>query len=529
MNPVIESNFLYRRRSHHRLPLRDNDARNVLNERVIDGVGSLRRFLFSGGWTRTLVATLFYVHEFIKMHKSTRTGLIGLTILACLIVIILIANLVSISTKDEQPLCVKLDGGNTCHSKDPDPYRYYGTKTPYRIAIKNNNESDLPLEGCTPILFYMLSRHATRYPDEEYIVDLIKLLPALKKNITDSFLAGKAKICKEDLEKIKKFELNMKKEDDNRISATGAVEAQNLGHRLKRKFSPILDDKYSPEKFLIEYTSRDRTKVTAENFAKGLFGDDDYKNIDFEGKVNDGLLNFHKTCKKFRKKCEDPSYDVSEIDSFQNGALMKSVVKSVSERIGVNVTSGDIKLLYIACVFGYALNNSDAWCSVFSRDDLRVLEFNDDIDDYYKDAYGNDVNYEQACPIARYIFNLFKSGENANDTKVVLHFSHAGAIKKVYAMFGLFRDELPLTADAFCSEQNRKWRSSLIAPFNTNIELVLYHCGDEYKVATFHNEKPVKVNGCDNELCSFNKFSATYEPMSKACNISKICCTCCKE
>ncbi|XP_055948906.1 multiple inositol polyphosphate phosphatase 1-like isoform X2 [Argiope bruennichi] len=446
----------------------------------------------------------------------------------CLIAIILIANLVSISPKEEQPVCIKLDGGNTCHSKDPNPYRYYGTKTPYRIATQNNNESDIPLEGCTPIVFYMLSRHATRYPDEEYIVDLIKLLPALKKNITESFLAGKTKLCIEDMEKIEKFELNMKKEDDNRISDTGAVEAENLGRRLKRKFSSILDDNYSPEKFLIEYTSRERTKVTAENFAKGLFGDD-YKNIDFEGKVNDGLLNFHKTCKKLRKKCDDPSYDVKEIDSFQNGVLMKNVVKSVSERIGVPVTKDDIKLLYITCVFGYALNNSDAWCSVFSKDDLRVLEFNDDIDDYYKDAYGNDVNYKQACPIARYIFNLFKSGENSNDTKVVLHFSHAGAIKKVYAMFGLFRDELPLTADAFCSEQTRKWRSSLIAPFNTNIELVLYQCGEEYKVATFHNEKPVKVNGCDDEFCSFNKFSATYEPMSKACNVSKICCTCCKE
>ncbi|GBM39305.1 Multiple inositol polyphosphate phosphatase 1 [Araneus ventricosus] len=447
---------------------------------------------------------------------------------ACLIVIILIANLKNISTKHVQPVCVKLDGGNTCHSKDPDPYRYYGTKTSYRIAVKDNNEPDIPMEGCTPVAFYMLSRHATRYPDEEYIVDLIKLLPALKKNITDSFLAGKAKICKEDLEKIEKFELNMKKEDGKSISATGAVEAEDLGRRLKRKFSSILDDKYSPEKFLIEYTSKERTRDTAENFAKGLFGDD-YKNIDFEGKVNDGILSFHKACKQLRKKCEDPSYDVSEIDSFQNAALMKNVVKSVSERIGVDVTSGDIKLLYTACAFGYALNNSDAWCSVFSKDDLKVLEYNDDIEDYYKDAYGNDVNSEQACPIAKYIFDLFKSGENSNDTKVVLHFSHASAMKKVYAMFGLFRDELPLTADAFCSQQNRKWRSSVVSPFNTNIELVLYHCGDEYKVATFHNEKPVKVNGCDNELCSFNKFSATYEPMSKACDISKICCTCCKE
>ncbi|GFV95146.1 multiple inositol polyphosphate phosphatase 1 [Trichonephila clavipes] len=459
------------------------------------------------------------------MHKSTRTGLIGLVILVFVVVIVLLLNLESIKPSAPQP-CVKLDGYETCHSSDPSPYRYYGTKTSYHIAIENQTDTDLPVEECTPVVFYLLSRHATRYPDKEYIEGMIKLLPTLKEKIINNTKDGKAAFCQEDLESLKKWKLNMKIEDDNRLSQSGKEEAEDLGHRYKEKFPLLLDEKYSPEKFTIEYTSRERTKVTAESFTRGLFGDDS-KNI--EGKVNDEVLTFHKSCKKLRKKCEDPSYDVSEIEKFKNGELMKKVVTSVSKRTGVTLTSDDITLIYTACVFGYALKDNDAWCSLLSTDDLEVLEFYADIDDYYKDAYGNKVNYEQACPVAKYIFNLFKSVENTNDTKVVLQFSHAGAMKKVYSLFGLNRDELPLTADAFCSERNRKWRSSYMIPFNSNIAFVLYQCGKEYKVGAFHNEKAVKINGCEQELCSFEKFSATYEPISNKCNVSEICCTCCSK
>lgn len=441
------------------------------------------------------------------------------------VVIVLLLNLESIKPSEPQP-CVKLDGYETCHSSDPHAYRYYGTKTSYHIAIENQTDTDLPVKDCTPVVFYLLSRHATRYPDKEYIEGLIKLLPTLQEKIINNTITGKATLCQEDLESLKKWKLNMKLEDDNRLSKSGEAEAEELGQRYKERFPSLLDDTYSPEKFTIEYTSRERTKHTAEFFAKGVFGDDSKK---IQGKVNDALLTFHKSCKKLRKKCEDSSYDTSEIEKFKNGELMKKVVSSVSKRIGVTLTSEDVNLIYIACQFGFALKDNDAWCSLLSTDDLEVLEFNGDIDDYYKDAYGNSVNYEQACPITKYILDLFKSVENTNETKVVLQFSHAGAMKKIYSLLGLYRDELPLTADAFCSERNRKWRSSYIMPFNSNIAFVLYQCGKEYKVGAFHNEKAVKINGCAHELCSFEKFSATYEPISNKCNISEICCTCCNK
>ncbi|KAG8181954.1 hypothetical protein JTE90_026895 [Oedothorax gibbosus] len=443
----------------------------------------------------------------------------------CLVALILILNLERIAPQSAEK-CVTLDGSQSCFSTNPEPYRYYGTKTSYHVAIENNTDLNLPTENCQPKVFYLLSRHATRYPDKDWIVPINNVLPTLREKIISSYTSGNANFCNEDIEKLKQWGKTMNKKDDNRLSTTGEMEAENLARRYKEKFPSILTTNYSRYEF--EYTSRERTRSTAEAFAKGLFGENS-KYINFEGKSNDDVLTFHRACKMYKKNCTDPSYDLSEIEKFEKGPVMKKMVNSVSKRVGFTLSYEEVEIMYTACVFGYALNISDIWCSVFSNDELKVMEFEADIDDYYKDAYGNEINYKQACPIAKYIVDLFNSNKNSIDPKVVLQFSHAGGIKKVYPLFGLFRDEIPLTADAFCEQNDRKWRSSLISPFNSNIAFILYQCPDEHKVAIFHNEKAVQVNGCSSKLCSYKEFSETYEVIGNRCNIRKLCCTCCSD
>ncbi|KFM71744.1 Multiple inositol polyphosphate phosphatase 1, partial [Stegodyphus mimosarum] len=460
------------------------------------------------------------------MHKSTRTGLIAIAILVCVIVVILLLNLDSIKPSHDA-LCVKLDGGKTCHSVDTNPYRYYGTKTAYYVALGDILNYKFDVGECKPKTFYLLSRHATRYPDKDNIVEINSILPTLRDRIINSSLSGKVEICAEDLKKLKNWTSEMEPENDNKITDTGEEEAEELAQRLKRRFLAVLNETYSPEKFVIEYTSRERTRSTAEAFAKGLFNED-YKNIDFDGKTNDKVLQFHKDCKKLQKSCKDASYDISEVEKFENGSMMQKVIDSVSKRVGFNVSKEDITVMYRACVFGYALNISDIWCALFSTDELKILEYGDDLDDYYKDAYGNEINHQQACPAVEYIVNLLKTSENSTSSKAVLHFTHAGGIKKVYSAFGLFHDEKPLTASGYCTQSNRKWQSSKIAPFNTNIVFILYQCTNDLKVVAFHNERMVKLGGCSDTLCPLHDFYEHYEPIAENCDINKICCTCCK-
>ena len=128
-----------------------------------------------------------------------------------------------------------------------------------------------------------------------------------------------------------------------------------------------------------------------------------------------------------------------------------------------------------------------------------------------------------------YYTSIFRSYTNTTKTKVLLQFSHAGSIKKVYSIFGLFKDDDPLKADNICSQENRKWRSSMIAPFTSNLALVLYECGKELKIAAFHNENPVKLGGCSDLLCAYEEFVEVYNPIAEECDLKKICCTCCQD
>lgn len=427
------------------------------------------------------------------------------------------------SVSDE---CLRLDGAETCYSKDTKPYRFYGTKTTYYNAAGNKTLDKLDVGECTPKVLYLLSRHAIRYPGKDDIEKLRKKLPALQKKIMNSSKSENVKMCQEDVNALKKWDLSYGPNDDNRISLSGEEEAKSLARRLKQSFPSILDQPYSADLYTFEYTKRERTRSSAEAFAQGLFPND-YGKIQLEGMTNDEVLQFHKNCKEYVKKCNS-SLDLKELKEFENGPVVEKLVQSISKRLGFSVDKDEIDLLYKACSFGHALEEDDAWCSVFSQDELKVLEYENDLDDYYKDAYGNAINHEQACPVAKHITELFRSSSSSpNGQKVILHFSHAGAVKKVYPMFGLFRDKGKLRADGICSQSSREWKSSLIAPFTSNILFILYDCGNEQKVAAFHNEKPVVIKGCSQHLCPLQDFYDTYEPIGKNCELQSLCCSCC--
>lgn len=51
------------------------------------------------------------------------------------------------------------------------------------------------ISDCKPKVFYLLSRHATRYPDKDWIVQIIDILPTLKDKIVNSFLSQRGNKC----------------------------------------------------------------------------------------------------------------------------------------------------------------------------------------------------------------------------------------------------------------------------------------------------------------------------------------------
>lgn len=234
---------------------------------------------------------------------------------------------------------------------------------------------------------------------------------------------------------------------------------------------------------------------------------------------------------------------------------MKLVRENVSKRIALNYTISwkELKIIYRGCSFGYAIHNDGSWCAIFSKDDLKILEYYEDLDDYYADGYGRTINTVAPClmttDLISKINHTINTVSNATFQKVgtYLRFSHAGAIKQLVSHLGLFDYFPPPNIDspntAVCHEEEiknaekfRLWKSSLIAPFSCNFQFVLYQCPSKeasddklskYHLVTFLQEFPVVVNGCDDEFCPLKQFLNQYlsSPSNHglSCDLKEIC------
>lgn len=73
---------------------------------------------------------------------------------------------------------------------------------------------------------------------------------------------------------------------------------------------------------------------------------------------------------------------------------------------------------------------------------------------------------------------------------------------------GAFKDSVPLLSDNFATMANRKWKTSEICPFSSNVA-VKYHCPDDSeekeKVKFFLNQKMLNLDWCDaNGVCKMS-------------------------
>lgn len=71
--------------------------------------------------------------------------------------------------------------------------------------------------------------------------------------------------------------------------------------------------------------------------------------------------------------------------------------------------SADVRQVAVECAISYTAYRGSPWCGVFSKDDLMVTEYDDDIYDFYKDTYGRPLNPKMGCPVVNEIVKFFRS------------------------------------------------------------------------------------------------------------------------
>lgn len=472
--------------------------------------------------------------------------------------------------------------GDGCKNLKKLDYELFGTKTIYEDArrfLKKVDEDDLPKsfdddsleeehkdlleDSCKPIVFYFIGRHSARFPDGADIDLYNKKLADLKEGIkfTEPY-----KRCPSSYKSFINWTSKMQNKHDNLITHLGGEEERNIARRFKRVYPEFFD--VSKSEVQIGVTSKLRTAQTGMEFLKEVEGlkipNCDFNNLptndvfrsDYSldkilqdpcykslmDKDAKSFLEFHTECDKIggKNKTKDP-----RIERIKNPAVLRKVAENVAEKLGLSersesmVSSEVLNSIWNMCKFENAMKDDSVWCSLFSKNDIKALEYIEDVKSYIGGAYGENVKVKQTCPLVKNLIEAFEegiklTGAPGEKRKAYYFFSHAGPMKKLLAAFGLFKDD-----DSFSESRirdfegnlkvpkDRKWRSSVISPFSANMAFVLYRCEKagrqvKHKVLATVTERPVKLAGCKDTRCSVDKFFAAYNDM-KNCDLNEIC------
>lgn len=89
--------------------------------------------------------------------------------------------------------------------------------------------------------------------------------------------------------------------------------------------------------------------------------------------------------------------------------------------------------------------------------------------------------------------------------KGVFYFGHSSNVLSTITGLGFANDSSRLLSSNYKEMQNRKWRSSYLDPFASNVMVALYECDGVHKVTFFVNEIPMVVEKYGCTLCPWEK------------------------
>lgn len=241
-------------------------------------------------------------------------------------------------------------------------------------------------------------------------------------------------------------------------------------------------------------------------------------------------LTFHEQCKRILIQNRVEFNDTKAIDDLIESEIVRKMRIKVANKIGINVDELDfksLKLMYVVCSFEYAIRNDTLWCNLLSKEDIHVLEYIIDLQSYLVGGHGREINKRMACPIVVDLIEHINESKGKDKLVTSLQFSHSGIFKRIYAMFGLFKN----FGSSLCRTSLHclnEWRSSLILPFLANINFVMYDCSTnslspDYRLMVKIQEHFVEIDGCNDFLCPLDDFLKRYESIANQCDLNEIC------
>ncbi|XP_043251459.1 multiple inositol polyphosphate phosphatase 1-like [Colletes gigas] len=417
-----------------------------------------------------------------------------------------------------------------CYSTAVYPYLNAGSKTAYHYMHGLVTNTSIP--NCKPVQIWMLARHGTRYPGSNEINSIKKKLPKLQRRIIKNHeIYGNGSLCKSDIEHLKAWEVDstLSKDRQKYLTKQGEEDLRSIAARYSNYFPILLqsDSVYEERsRYKFRTTDTERTINSMKFFIDGLFGNMSNIDTDIVPTDEDTLLQLYKTCKPWLDSKRNSSMNF-EVEAFVNGSVMNQTIHEVSQRLGFadDLPFDSVSTMYTACTFERAwfVDKLSPWCAAFTKESLKVFEYEEDLYYYYYSSYGRELSDKIGCTTLQDMFNHFlklEKGDSNDEPYGVFYFTHSTSLQLLFRTMGFAEDTIPLKASNYeAMKNNRKWRTSHLVPFAANIAAVFYRCDSSNKVRFYLNEKPLYLEGCDSGVCDWEYLKETLGNTAFNCNI----------
>lgn len=445
-----------------------------------------------------------------------------------------------------------------------------------------NVHSQMTKDKCELRQFHFYGRHASRYPSDDEIIQINDLMKSVKSRIdltkfspaqfpsstpanislspptsqSNSFLESpnnnvndtsennadsnheNKTVCANPVSEFAEWTSSLYPAQNDLILDSGYQEQDLIANRFKTLYPMMFDGEKSD--ITLRVTDKIRTVQTALPFLKSFnnYKYDICSPTEFPTNANDQAnatiinrnscyhkyieshklkdLRFYKECAALGFTSNNPDLHINEPPRTQQIALSISEVLKLDKNQRLNTSHVDA--IYRVCKFETAQYGKSIWCRLFSVDDLKYLDYKEDIDDYFNQAlYSRDL-YESSCKLTSDVAAKMKSEmENSNPLnkpKAFYNFAHAETIQRLIAT--LARKQLigdkrlsPSQANTYLNDQENihylSWRSSILSPFSANIALSLYQCPKhDFKMVVALNERPIVIDRCQDVICAVN-------------------------
>lgn len=310
---------------------------------------------------------------------------------------------------------------------------------------------------------------------------------------------------------------------------------EHLARRLAARFPALFAAR---RRLALASSSKHRCLQSGAAFRRGLGPSLSLGADETEIEVNDALMRFFDHCDKFVAFVEDNDTAMYQVNAFKEGPEMRKVLEKVASALCLpasELNADLVQVAFLTCSYELAIKNvTSPWCSLFSEEDAKVLEYLNDLKQYWKRGYGYDINSRSSCILFQDIFQqLDKAVDESRSSKpisspLIVQVGHAETLQPLLALMGYFKDAEPLQANNYIRQAHRKFRSGRIVPYAANLVFVLYHCEqktskEEYQVQMLLNEKPMLFHHSNETISTYADLKSYYKDILQNCHFEEVC------